>query len=72
MTAPLSEYEELEEKYDSGRYKVHVKCRSCGEDAIVSDGEFIAVCMNKDCDNYEKYAVVGSAKFNSNYMKIEL
>ena len=29
MTAPLSEYEELEEKYDSGRYKVHVECNSC-------------------------------------------
>jgi len=29
MTAPLSGYKELEEKYDSGRYKVHVECNSC-------------------------------------------
>jgi len=28
MTAPLSGYKELEEKYDRGRYKVHVECSS--------------------------------------------
>ena len=42
-------------------------CRACGKTAKVQ-GQF-AVCKNVDCQNWNKFALIGGEFFHENYME---
>ena len=45
-------------------------CRACGEEAMIGRKSLLAVCKNTDCDNWDKFATIGSDFFNANYMEV--
>ena len=44
-------------------------CRSCGKKVKVDKRQRLAVCKNVDCQNWNKFALIGGEFFHENYME---
>jgi len=45
-------------------------CRKCGKEVQISRDKKLAVCKNIECENWNKFAEIGSDFFHKNYMEV--